>query len=156
MIFVLDTNPLSLLANTNQKSDEAWKLSRWIIKAIENGYIIAIPEISYYECRRELVRAKRGESVQRLDEVCRVAEPRISYVPISKEIIIKATELWAWARQTGQKTAHDEALDADVILAATAILISLEYSLKTVVITQNVKHIERYTPAQNWTDISFS
>ncbi len=68
--------------------------------------------------------------------------------------MIKASQLWAWARNTGQQTANDEALDADVILAATSIVIAQENSLTSMVVTKNVKHIERYTPAKDWEDIS--
>jgi hypothetical protein len=42
---------------------------------------------------------------------------------------------------------------ADVILAATALTIS-EQGYNTVVATTNVKHIGRFTIANNWQDIS--
>lgn len=154
MIFVLDQTPLSFLANNTRRSAPIWRFSRGIFRLVSEGHIIAIPEIAYYECRRELVRANKSSSVQRLDELCSLFQARFTYVPISTEIIIEATKLWAWARQTGQQTAHDESLDADVILAATAITISSQYGLETYVVTRNIGHIERYTPAIDWSSIT--
>lgn len=69
MIFVLDSSPLSQLTNPNQ---EHVILSQWLKKAVRIGHIIAIPEIAYYEVRRELLRLDRPKSVQRLDEFCRL------------------------------------------------------------------------------------
>lgn len=40
--------------------------------------------------------------------------------------MLKAAELWAQARIEGYPTAHSEAIDGDVILAAQAILIQLQ------------------------------
>ena len=53
---------------------------------------------------------------------------------------------------TGQQTAHDEAIDADVILAATAIIMAVEGE-HVVIATTNVSDLARYTPAKNWEDI---
>ncbi|ABW25453.1 hypothetical protein AM1_0396 [Acaryochloris marina MBIC11017] len=154
MIFVLDSSPLSQLTNPNQ---EHVILSQWLKKAVQIGHIIAIPEIAYYEVRRELIRLDRPKSVQRLDEFCQLdGSLNLAYIPISTEIMRKASQLWAWARQTGQQTASNEALDADVILAATSIVIAQENSLPSMVVTKNVRHIARYTPAEDWEDISLN
>lgn len=151
MIFVLDSSPLSQITNPSSRNKI---LRQWLNKAVRNGHIIAIPEIAYYEVRRELVRGLKADSVKRLDEFCHRGErSNLTYIPISTAIMIKASQLWAWARQTGQQTASNEALDADVILAATSIVIAQENSLPSRVVTKNVKHIARYTPAEDWEDI---
>ena len=154
MIFVLDSSPLGLWLSPNQRRSNERELSQWVRQAISNNHFIAIPEICYYENRRELVRSKKNKSVSRLDEFClRTVFPKVIYIPISTQIIIKASQLWAWARHTGQQTAHDLELDGDVILAATAITVAQEEGLKTVIVTNNVNHLARYTPAQHWRDI---
>lgn len=151
MIFVLDSSPLSQITNP---SSENTILRQWLDKAVRNRHLIAIPEIAYYEVRRELLRLDKPKSVQRLDEFCRLdGSLNLAYIPISTEIMRKASQLSAWARQTGQQTASNEALDADVILAATSIVIAQENSLPSMVVTKNVRHIARYTPAEDWEDI---
>ena len=61
-----------------------------------------------------------------------------------------AADLWAQARNIGQPTAPDPAIDADVILAAQAI------SLNTpvVVATGNPGHLNRFVPAELWANIT--
>lgn len=156
MIFVLDTYPLGLLSSPNQRKTNEWELSQWVKRAIKNGHIIAIPEICYYESRRELIRCKKRTSVVRLDQLCSLSElPRFKYIPISTRIIVKSSQLWAWARQTGQQTAHDLELDGDVILAATAITVAEENLIEVTVVTNNIDHLARYTTAKHWHDINF-
>ncbi len=107
-----------------------------------------LPEIVDYETRRELIRANKLAGIKRLDTV----KQNIRYEQITTEVMLKAAELWAWARKTGQQTAHDEALDADVILTAQAITLALKGEY-TVIATDNVKHLARYTPSFRWIDI---
>ncbi len=59
----------------------------------------------------------------------------------------KAAAFWATARQQGQPTADDNALDADVILAAQAYLLSEEEE-DPVIATTNVGHLSRFVKAQ--------
>jgi toxin FitB len=108
-----------------------------------------VPEITDYEVRRELLRANKVQGIQRLNRV----KTELGYLPINTDIMMQAARLWATARNQGQPTADDNALDADVILAATALTISAQGS-STVIATTNVKHISRFTIAKNWQDIS--
>lgn len=114
------------------------------------GVSVYVSEIAYYEIRIKHIHLKNKEGIERLDNF--VSSPRIGYAPITTQIIVKASELWGWARLTGQQTAHNEAIDADVILAATAIIMALEGEY-VVIATANVSDLARYTPAKNWTDI---
>lgn len=63
--------------------------------------------------------------------------------------MLLAAELWADARRRGYATAGDQALDADVILAAQAITLGGS----TIVATTNVGHLGRYTQALLWDQI---
>ncbi len=61
-------------------------------------------------------------------------------------------EFWAKARQQGQPTADDRALDGDVILAAQAAEIK-DLGYDVVIAASNVKHLSRFVTAQNWEEI---
>jgi predicted nucleic acid-binding protein len=76
----------------------------------------------------------------------------ILYLPITTEVMLKAAELWATARQGGYPTAAPDALDGDVILAAQAILVENEGNEVTIA-TTNVGHLSRFIDACNWQDI---
>ena len=60
----------------------------------------------------------------------------------------RAAELWAEARAEGFSAAHERALDGDVILAAQALSVSGR------VVTRNRKHLSRFVPAMDWTEIA--
>ena len=68
--------------------------------------------------------------------------------------MLKATELWADARRKGLPTAPEAALDADVILAAQAVMLSgFEKPNNTLIATDNVGHPGRFVAARRWQDI---
>ena len=63
----------------------------------------------------------------------------------------EAADLWAEARNRGYPTAHDAALDGDVLLAAQARDLHADPPGERVVVaTTNVAHLERYVDAQLW------
>jgi predicted nucleic acid-binding protein len=106
---------------------------------------VVLPEIADYEVRRELIRRGDVRAVQRLDNL----RAKLVYLPLNTEAIRRAADLWAQARGRGQQTAGDEALDADVILAAQA----LEYTGlgdEPVVITDNNRHLGRFVKTSSW------
>ena len=72
------------------------------------------------------------------------------YLPLTTVATRKAAELWAQARQQGQQTAADAALDADVILAGQALTLAVP---NFVVATTNVGHLSRFAPAEAWHNI---
>lgn len=74
------------------------------------------------------------------------------YLPITTAVMLKAAELWAEARRSGQPTADAKALDGDVILAAQAIL-AAEDGNDVVIATTNVGHLSRFVDAYEWGSI---
>jgi predicted nucleic acid-binding protein len=141
---LLDSGPLGLLAHPRLSGP----IEDWISSLLQSGTQVGIPEIVYYELRRELSRLGNALATRRLDELI----PSLLYVPLNKPIILRASELWAQARRDGKPTADDKALDIDVLLAATALEIA-QRGGDVVVATTNVGHLARFVPAALWTEI---
>jgi predicted nucleic acid-binding protein len=106
-----------------------------------------VPEIADYEIRRELLRAKKERGLVRLDALA----SRLEYLPLTTAAIRQAAIFWAQARQQGQPTADDKALDGDVILAAQAATLGVT---DVVIATTNIGHLSRFAPAALWPDVT--
>ena len=74
------------------------------------------------------------------------------YLPITTAAMRQAAEFWAQARQRGEPTAPDLALDAYVILAAQALVAGASAG-NVVVATTNVAHLTRFVAAETWDQI---
>lgn len=149
MVIVLDSGPLGLLSNPTRHGP-GQESHRWARTHISAGSQLVVPEIADYELRRELIRAQKTHGVARLDKLC----DDLSYHPLSTSIMRDAAELWARARIHGHPTAHDAALDGDVLLAAQARSLQIAAPDEIVVVaTTNVAHLERYVNARYWTEI---
>jgi len=117
----------------------------WLAALVGAGVEVLIPEIADYEVRRELLRAGRKKGVKRLDEL----KVTLGFTPITSEVMLQAAEFWAEARRRGRPTASDESLDADVILAAQAAMIT---DKSVVIASTNPKHLSRFiVDPENWT-----
>ncbi len=138
-IILLDSGPLSLITHANSKKEVVIKCQKWF-RIIITKYLVSIPEIADYEVQRELIHQKLTKGIERLNEIENLEN--IQYIPITTEIMLKAAGLWAWARTTGQQTALTEALDGDVILAATAIITSQNIGKRVIIATTNVGHLQ--------------
>jgi predicted nucleic acid-binding protein len=143
-IILIDTGPLGYATNPRASTINAL-CSQWLDALLANGETVVIPEIADYEARRGWLRAGQLQAVARLDGL----KATLGYAPITTEAMLLAAQLWADARRRGYATAGDQALDADVILAAQAITLGEN----TVIATTNVGHLIRYTPAQLWDQI---
>jgi len=150
MIILLDAGPLGIL--TNPKATPLnLECRQWMRELLLKNYRVILPEIADYEVRRELIRAKRLEGIQRLDDW----KSRLEYQPLTTMTMLKAAEFWANARLTGKPTASPDALDGDVILAAQTSLIAESQGDRIVVVaTTNVGHLERFVNAKHWQAIA--
>lgn len=144
---VLDAGPLGMVTNPRSSSENE-RCKDWLAAMVRRGAEVVIPEIADYEVRRELLRAQKTSGLSRLDAL----KSALSYVPITTPVMLKAAEFWAAARKMGRKSAADVSLDADVILAAQACLLSNDTG-EAVIATTNVRHLGLFTPAQHWEDI---
>jgi predicted nucleic acid-binding protein len=147
-IVLLDTGPLGLVTNPRANPINL-ECNKWLESLLANGVRVHIPEIADYEIRRELLRAKKKQGVQRLDAL----KAAIGYIPLDTAMMLKAAEFWAYLRNIGQPTADNKALDGDVILAAQAAILGRSNST-VVIATTNVGHLNRLVPALEWKDIS--
>lgn len=141
---VLDTGPLSLVLHPLGGPD-AKLASEWLQALEDAGVEVVVPEISDYELRRELLRARKTESVARLNRLCEV----LTFQPLTTIAMRRAAEHWARLRNEGTPTARSDALDGDVILAAQAEAAGAGIE-RVVVATTNVGHLDRLVPACEW------
>jgi predicted nucleic acid-binding protein len=144
-VVLLDSAPLGLLTAPPRRIN-AQACSQWLVGLIAAGIRIVVPEITDYELRRELLRARKSASIKRLDALAQATD----YLPLSTAVMRKASELWAQARQQGQPTAADNTIDIDMILAAQAIMVGTD---EVVVATTNTGHLSRFVPAELWQNI---
>ncbi|MGB3492249.1 MAG: hypothetical protein WBA57_05950 [Elainellaceae cyanobacterium] len=143
-LILLDSGPLGMITHP-KATGIPFDCQLWLKSLLRRGEKVAIPEISDYEVRRELLRAGLLRSLRRLDDL----KQTLDYIPIHTETMLLAAELWAQARNLGQPTADAKALDGDVILAAQARLLGNE-GAEVIVATTNVSHLSRFITALDW------
>ena len=147
-IVLLDSGPLGLVTGPYSTPAVA-ACQQWLDDLLQAHVQVRVPEISDYEVRRELLRARKTRGVQRLDQL----KLRIGYVPLTTATMLQAAAFWAWLRQQGLPTADPAALDGDVILAAQAVILA-GLGDSVVIATTNVGHLTRLAPAEHWQKIT--
>ena len=146
MLLILDSGPLGLLSNPVHAA-RGQEAREWAEARLTAGHRFVVPEIADYEVRRELLRANKQLGLERLNELA----VGFGYLPLTTAMMRDAASLWADARNAGLPTAHDAALDGDVILAAQAR--NAPTAEIVVVATTNASHLRRYVDAREWSDI---
>lgn len=151
-VLVLDSFPLSCVGKRQSATRTATDLCRdWVLACLRAGHRVHVPAICYYETLRELERLNAGAQIARLQAFTFAEENR--FLPLQTAHLEAGARLWAQARRTGQPTSAEKALDGDVLLAAQAQSLSLNPQ-QYVVATANVKHLARFVPAEQWTNIA--
>jgi len=146
VIVLLDASPLGRVTNPHAGPTNA-QCQAWLAGLLADGATRGwVPEIADYEVRREVLRGGSPAGLTRLDD----AGARLGFIPITRPAMRRAAELWASARRQGQPTAGDAALDADVILAAQAVVLAAREAERVVVATENARHLARCTEAADW------
>ena len=141
---VLDTGPLGLATNP-KSSPDALACRQWVRAMTAQGVQVVVPEIADYEVRRELLRAGKTRGLANLDALTNA----LSYLPLTTAIMRHAAQLWADTRLARRQTAHPQALDGDVILAAQALALGLPDG-EVIVVTSNVSHLSPFVAAKTW------
>lgn len=143
-VVVLDATPLGILSHP-RNPPHVTACRQWVADLLAAGRRVIVPEIADYEVRRELIHRTSRIALNHLDQLA----VQLEYTPLTTAAMRLAAELWAQARTAGHPTASDHALDADVIVAAQALM------LKTPVIvaTGNPRHLIRFVAADLWSNI---
>ena len=156
-IALLDSGPLGLVTHPRANPENA-ACKAWLSAFLAHGHSVLVPEITYYEVRRELRRSELKNGVPSRGLANLEAFAAAGLVPITSDAMRLATEFWAQARHLHIEGAPETALDADMILCAQAETLLPEWNPTgdTVVIaTTNVKHLTHFTNARHWRDITF-
>jgi hypothetical protein len=95
-IVFLDAGPLGMVTNPTD-STTTRECKAWLKNLLEAGIRVMIPEGADYEVRRELIRARRGKGIARLDQLAEY----LGYVPVTSEVFRAAAVIWADQRQLG-------------------------------------------------------
>ena len=155
MIVFLDSGIIGLLCSPNDR-ELAVNCQSWLYRLLARSVYIVSSDICDYEVRRGLELALyKNPSVSGLPRLDALAQI-VDFLPTERVVLQRAAKIWAEARVTGKATAGDQSLDADMIIAAHWLVLTVEYPGQEIVIaTTNVKHLSRFTLAQSWEDISF-
>lgn len=144
-IVLLDSGPLGMVTNPKASSAVVEECKLWLNSLLLKGEIVMLAEIADYEVRRELLRAGKVAGIRRLNAL----KLRLTYRPLTTDVMLLAAELWADARKRGRPTADPNSLDGDVILAAQAILLESEGN-EVIIATTNVAHLSQFIDAREW------
>ncbi|MFT4038392.1 MAG: hypothetical protein QM692_09450 [Thermomicrobiales bacterium] len=151
MIILLDSGPLGLLVHPKVASPPVIACKSWLSAIAASGHHIALPGIIEYELKRELVRMQSQYSMTRLVLLANSA----AYLPVTRDVLNRAAEFWALARQTNHPATADKRIDIDMIVAAHADMITrANPDVEVVIATTNTRHFAGLAPAQNWNAIT--
>jgi predicted nucleic acid-binding protein len=145
-LILLDAGPLGMVTHPKAQGISL-ECQRWFQGLLDIGTTCGISEIAAYEVRRELLRVKKTDGLQRLEFL-----KTIGYYPITTKIMDKAAELWAQARNTGRPASDNSGLDAEMILAAQAACLAVE-GWEVIIATTNPKHLDNFADARLWSDV---
>jgi len=142
-IYLLDAGPLGLL--THDRLARRTAIETWLVAEVSSGAKVYLSEVADFEVRRELKRLIQAGQLpasrrDRLDQLSTI----FAYLPVSTLMWRTAASLWADARSQGLPTASPDALDADTLIAAQAVVV------QATVVTGNAAHIGRWAPVRSW------
>ena len=143
-LYLLDSGPLGLASNP-RASEDAGRCLAWMQRVLNAGSAVMVPDVVCYEVRRELIRAGKTKGLARLDSLVE----ELGRIPIGPSAWDFAAELWAHARRDGKPTAKEDALDADVLVAAVAHL-AAEDGWIVVVVSDKPGHLGRFATVADW------
>lgn len=150
MVIILDTFPASSVAKRpGTKPSVSDQYRQWVENCETARHSVLVPAIAYYEARRELEQRQAASQIARLRAYC--LHPN-RFIPLTTAHLEMAALLWGESRRAGLPTASADALDGDVILAAQVLSLGLSSS-DYIVATTNVRHISRFVPCDEWTNI---
>jgi predicted nucleic acid-binding protein len=153
MIIIIDSGILGQLCRPNMDR-ETLALKSWFDRILIRASVVS-SKICDYEVRRGLLLAQKqglvAEGITILDDLYQL----IDFLPVDDRILDVAADIWATARASGQPTAGDRNLDADMIICATCQDLANRYpGQEVVIVTTNVRHLSRFANAVIWQDLN--
>jgi predicted nucleic acid-binding protein len=111
-------------------------------------------KICDYEVRRGLLLAQKQGLVADGLPILEDLYELIDFLPVEDRTLDLAADIWATARASGQPTAGDLNLDADMIICATWQDLASRYpGQEVVIVTTNIRHLSRFANAVIWQDL---
>jgi predicted nucleic acid-binding protein len=147
---LLDAGVIGLHCSSPRLAEVAACLA-WMARMIAARTVVAIPDVTDYEVRRELTRLGAKAKLTRLDSL----RTGLRSIEVSPPAWLQAAEFWAIVRRAGRPTADPQALDGDAILAGIAATFGAPGDLVTIA-TTNVGHLARFPgiDARRWESIA--
>ena len=152
MIIFIDSNILGQLCSPNYTDDLA-ALENWFERSLIRSTVVSSMVCDYEVRRGLLLTQKQGliaSGLPLLDDLHQL----IDFLPVDKTVWNLAADIWSLARASGQPTAGDRNLDADMIICATWQDLATRYPGQSVVIaTTNIRHLSRFANVAKWEDL---
>jgi predicted nucleic acid-binding protein len=154
MIVFLDSGILGLLSSPYKEGD-ARDCGEWLYRLLSKSVYVVSSDICDYEVRRGLKLALINRPVKSGLKQLDALTDLIDFLPLTRDVMEIASDLWAQARSQGKATANDKNIDGDMIIAAHWSILNAKYpGREVIVVTTNVKHLGYFTNAHTWRDIN--
>jgi hypothetical protein len=152
MIILIDSGILGQLCRPNLERDTL-ALKGWFDRMLIRTNVVS-SKICDYEIRRGLLLAQKqglvADGLPILDDLHQL----IDFLAVEDLILDLAADIWATARASGQPTAGNLNLDADMIICATWQYLASRYpGQEVVIVTTNIRHLSRFANALVWQDL---
>lgn len=153
MIIIINSGVLGQLCRPSLDR-ETLALKSWFDKALIRSNVVS-SKICDYEVRRGLLLAQKqgliAAGIPILDDLYQL----IDFLSVGDQILDLAADIWSTARSSGQPTAGEFNLDADMIICATWQDLATRYpGQEVVIVTTNVRHLSRFATAIVWQDLT--
>jgi predicted nucleic acid-binding protein len=153
MIIIIDSGILGQLCRPNLDR-ETLALKSWFDRMLIRANVVS-SKICDYEILRGLMLAQKqglvADGLPILDNLHQL----IDFLSVEDRILDLAADIWAAARASGQPTAGNLNLDADMIICATWQDLASHYlGQEVVIVTTNIRHLSRFANAVIWQDLS--
>jgi hypothetical protein len=126
---------------------------RRVEKLLVDGAQVRAPGIAVYETRRKLTHLQCEQPAAKRLARFDAAVAILGVLPITDEVMHRASEIWGDARHRGICTSPPEALDGDVILVAHAFLEAAAGSQVEIATTNTADLRQLFPNILNWDDL---
>ncbi len=152
MIILIDSSILGQLCNPTLTRDLP-ELERWFDTSLTRSTVVS-SMICDYEVRRGLLLAQKRGAIASGLPILDDLHQLIDFLPVDETVLNLAANIWATARVSGQPTAGERNLDADMIICATwQDLAARHRGQEVTIVTTNIRHLALFANACRWEDL---